>query len=242
MANRYSSGSGGREPRREGHGEERDRNWSRPERRGGRQARSDYEAQEQYWEPRDDRGALGQNYQDRGREQGHRQFEGESRHEDFGRHEGDTFGRDRYSQGGGYGGSGYMHYDYNKPARPDEGRREQTARDRYRGSQDQDANWMTERMSQSRQDDYDPDYRHWREEQLRNLDEEYEAWCQERRKKFSSEYDSWRKNRAGGAGSNAANLGSGGATDEQPKSSVDAVPNRSPSNERDPGRSGSGSQ
>jgi len=44
-------------------------------------------------------------------------------------------------------------------------------------------------------DDYDPDYRHWRGEQLKKLDADYDEWRQERRKKFSEDFDKWRSTR-----------------------------------------------
>lgn len=46
-----------------------------------------------------------------------------------------------------------------------------------------------------RQHDHDPDYLHWREQQMRGFDEDYAAWRDERRQKFSSDFESWRQNR-----------------------------------------------
>jgi hypothetical protein len=69
----------------------------------------------------------------------------------------------------------------------------------------------------SRQEEFDPDYHQWRNEQIRALDEDYRGWRQDRYKKFSDEFDKWRSNRtrgtsAGGstdgdAGSNATSTG-----------------------------------
>lgn len=46
--------------------------------------------------------------------------------------------------------------------------------------------------------DFDPDYLHWREQQISTLDKDYADWRTERRQKFSTDFDSWRQNRAGG--------------------------------------------
>jgi len=44
----------------------------------------------------------------------------------------------------------------------------------------------------------DPEYRQWREEQIRNLDRDYEEWRRERYHKFSCDFDSWRRARPQG--------------------------------------------
>ncbi len=46
-------------------------------------------------------------------------------------------------------------------------------------------------------EDFDPDYLHWREEQLRQLDEDYRAW---RQHKFAEDFKQWRNRSSGGAG------------------------------------------
>ena len=43
--------------------------------------------------------------------------------------------------------------------------------------------------------DFEPDYLHWREQQLSAFDKDYSDWRNERREKFSSDFDSWRQNR-----------------------------------------------
>lgn len=43
--------------------------------------------------------------------------------------------------------------------------------------------------------EFEPDYLHWREQQLSAFDNDYRAWRDERRQKFSSEFDSWRQSR-----------------------------------------------
>lgn len=43
--------------------------------------------------------------------------------------------------------------------------------------------------------DFEPDYLHWRQQQLSTLDKDYMDWRNERRQKFSSDFDSWRQTR-----------------------------------------------
>ena len=43
--------------------------------------------------------------------------------------------------------------------------------------------------------DFEPDYLHWREQQLSAFDKDYSDWRNERRQKFSSDFDTWRQNR-----------------------------------------------
>ena len=50
---------------------------------------------------------------------------------------------------------------------------------------------------QSSQQDYDPDYGRWRNEQMRNLDSDYDAYRGERYQKFSEDFNTWRSKRAG---------------------------------------------
>ena len=44
--------------------------------------------------------------------------------------------------------------------------------------------------------EFEPDYLHWRQQQLEAFDKDYTSWRDERRQKFSSDFDSWRQNRA----------------------------------------------
>ena len=60
-------------------------------------------------------------------------------------------------------------------------------------------------------DQFDPDYRQWREEQMRSLDRDYHDWRAERYKKFSDEFGQWRGSRSAGAG-NSSSGGSGAGT------------------------------
>ncbi|MBX9460557.1 MAG: hypothetical protein KL785_05190 [Brevundimonas sp.] len=43
--------------------------------------------------------------------------------------------------------------------------------------------------------DFEPDYLHWRQQQLSAFDKDYSDWRNERREKFSSDFDSWRQSR-----------------------------------------------
>lgn len=43
--------------------------------------------------------------------------------------------------------------------------------------------------------DFEPDYLHWREQQLSAFDKDYSDWRNERREKFSADFDTWRQNR-----------------------------------------------
>lgn len=47
----------------------------------------------------------------------------------------------------------------------------------------------------SRRHEFEPDYLHWRDGQMRDLDRDYQAWRDERRQKFSREFDDWRSQR-----------------------------------------------
>lgn len=43
--------------------------------------------------------------------------------------------------------------------------------------------------------DYEPDYLHWREQQMSKFDKDYDDWRAEKRQKFSSDFDTWRTGR-----------------------------------------------
>jgi hypothetical protein len=59
------------------------------------------------------------------------------------------------------------------------------------------------------QDEFDPDYLKWRNEQMQSLDNDYHSWRQDRFKKFSDEFSSWRGQRRP---SNEENGGSSSGT------------------------------
>ena len=53
-------------------------------------------------------------------------------------------------------------------------------------------------------DDFEPDYRRWRQEQMNALDEDYRSWRHDRYRKFGETFDQWRASRparSGAAGS-----------------------------------------
>lgn len=43
--------------------------------------------------------------------------------------------------------------------------------------------------------EFEPDYLHWRENQMKTFDDDYRSWRDERRQKFSSDFDTWRNSR-----------------------------------------------
>jgi hypothetical protein len=43
--------------------------------------------------------------------------------------------------------------------------------------------------------DFEPDYLHWREQQMANYDRDYHEWRNEKRQKFSSDFEGWRTSR-----------------------------------------------
>ncbi len=69
-----------------------------------------------------------------------------------------------------------------------------------------------------RQQHHDPDYKQWREDQMRRLDEDYDSWRQERYQKFSDDFNTWRSSKSqadsatGKNQSTAANSGNNSAT------------------------------
>lgn len=58
-------------------------------------------------------------------------------------------------------------------------------------------------------EEFDPEYLHWREQQLHALDEDYRAWRQDRYRRFADEFTEWRARRAAEAGARG-NRESGG--------------------------------
>lgn len=57
--------------------------------------------------------------------------------------------------------------------------------------------WESQSYAGRQQDpEFEPDYLHWRESQMRNLDRDYQSWRDERRQKFSQDFDEWRNRRA----------------------------------------------
>ncbi|WP_374274529.1 hypothetical protein [Brevundimonas sp.] len=64
--------------------------------------------------------------------------------------------------------------------------------------------WNDRERGQGRHD-FEPDYLHWREQQLKSFDDDYSTWRSERRQKFSSDFDNWRSSRPKGVQTEAAN-------------------------------------
>lgn len=52
-----------------------------------------------------------------------------------------------------------------------------------------------ERHDHHARHDFEPDYLHWREQQMSNFDRDYTDWRSERREKFSADFDNWRSSR-----------------------------------------------
>lgn len=44
-------------------------------------------------------------------------------------------------------------------------------------------------------EDFEPDYLHWRNQQMSRFDQDYADWRSEKRQKFSSDFDTWRQTR-----------------------------------------------
>ena len=61
-----------------------------------------------------------------------------------------------------------------------------------------------EGRGRSQDPEFEPDYLHWRESQMRNLDRDYQSWRDERRQKFSQDFDEWRNRRASQASAEPA--------------------------------------
>ncbi|MGA0544104.1 hypothetical protein ACO2Q1_02390 [Brevundimonas sp. VNH65] len=63
------------------------------------------------------------------------------------------------------------------------------------------------------QRDYEPDYLHWREQQMSKFDRDYDDWRSERRQKFSSDFDTWRSTRGNAIVENVSDGGTGSQKD-----------------------------
>jgi len=53
--------------------------------------------------------------------------------------------------------------------------------------------------------DFEPDYLHWRDQQMASFDNEYRSWRDERRTRFTNDFDTWRKSRSENVKAEAAN-------------------------------------
>jgi hypothetical protein len=63
-------------------------------------------------------------------------------------------------------------------------------------------------------DEFDPDYRRWREEQVRTFDEDYKAFRTERAKKFGTDFNEFRQGRERTAQKASANTRKGAQNSE----------------------------
>lgn len=68
-----------------------------------------------------------------------------------------------------------------------------------------------ESRQQGSHHDFEPDYLHWREQQMAKCDRDYAEWRNEKRQKFSSDFEGWRNSR--GPGLQAENSVVGDVTD-----------------------------
>lgn len=99
-----------------------------------------------------------------------------------------------------YGQSGWRPGDPNAEPRYGEGRANRGYEDWATRSHAPGAQIWREpeperRESAGGRHDFEPDYLHWRDAQMRNLDRDYLAWREERRQKFSQDFDDWRSRR-----------------------------------------------
>jgi hypothetical protein len=77
----------------------------------------------------------------------------------------------------------------------------------------------------SRQGDFEADYLHWRDSQMRRLDEDYHRWREERRAKFAQDFDDWRSRRETTAQTSQAAHSSQGAGGQSGQSSMSGLNN-----------------
>lgn len=104
-------------------------------------------------------------------------------------------------------------YGYNRAY----GRETGSYRDRNQGSPDHgyapgSHTWEGQSRSLN-QRDYEPDYLHWREQQMSKFDRDYDDWRSERRQKFSSDFDTWRSTRGNPIVENVSDGGTGSQKD-----------------------------
>lgn len=146
---------------------------------------------------------------------GYGQYERDDRGYDDGASRSDS-GRNRGDWAGGYGRQAQSAYGY---GRSDFGGRSQQADRSYGGGQyqddpsyeaqgyapgaqiwDQSGGGRGSRQAYGRggssHSEFEPDYLHWREQQMSRFDNDYRDWRSEKRQKFTSDFDTWRAGRA----------------------------------------------
>ena len=100
---------------------------------------------------------------------------------------------DYEDEDGAYGRAGNQGQDYGSDMARDEGGSRNSS---FAQSGSYGARTHGRSGWQGQDDQFDPDYHHWRKEQMGKLDEDYKAWQGERRQKFSDEFGKWRTERA----------------------------------------------
>jgi len=104
-----------------------------------------------------------------------------------------------YSRGGGYGGPAMTRGGYSGPQSQGGSMNQGSWGDHSHGYAPGSQIWEGSGRGMGGQThehhDFEPDYLHWRQQQLSAFDRDYSDWRNERREKFSSDFDSWRQNR-----------------------------------------------
>ena len=104
-----------------------------------------------------------------------------------------------YSQGGAYGGSAMTRGAYSGPQSQggsmNQGSWGAASHGYAPGAQIWEGSGPGMGGQSHEHHDFEPDYLHWRQQQLSAFDSDYSTWRNERREKFSSDFDSWRQSR-----------------------------------------------
>lgn len=151
---------------------------------------------------RQDYGARARNYA-HSRQDGYGQWGDDDRTRGYGQgygSGGSGYSTDRSGNRGDYGQSDYRTGDY---GRRDQGNRAIYGRSDYPdhgyapGAQiwEGSGRGLNGEDRQRSKHEFEPDYLHWREQQLSGFDRDYSDWRSERREKFSADFDNWRSSR-----------------------------------------------
>lgn len=97
-----------------------------------------------------------------------------------------------YSQGGAYGGSAMGGYGQGQQSHSQQGYSDHGYAP---GGQIWEGSGRGMGGQSHEHHEFEPDYLHWRQQQLSAFDKDYTDWRNERRQKFSSDFDSWRQTR-----------------------------------------------
>lgn len=131
---------------------------------------------------------------------------GQGSQQDYGRHQQHGFAHGGYdpgySQGGQSGGSsmggsnyGQQGQGYGQHGQHSQGGQGHNQHGYAPGGQIWEGSGRGMGGQSHQHQDFEPDYLHWREQQLSAFDKDYTDWRSERRQKFSSDFDSWRQTR-----------------------------------------------